>query len=67
MSDEDASLGGDDADLLGNLGQDDWDFIRSKRIAARVLDAAEIGGWALVLQYLKRLGHDTDRPPPGIP
>lgn len=66
LSDEDASLGGDDADLLGNLAAHDWDFIRSKRIAAQVLDAAEIGGWELVLRYLKRLGH-TDRPPPEIP
>ena len=67
LSDEEASLGGDDADLLGNLGQDDWDFIRTKRIAAQVLDAAEIGGWGLVLRYLKRLGHNTDRPPPEFP
>lgn len=67
LSDEDASLGGDDADLLGNLGQHDWDFIRTKRIAAQVLDAAEIGGWGLVSRYLKRLGHDMDRPPPEIP
>lgn len=67
MSDEEASIGGDDADLLGNLGQDDWDFIRTKRIAARVLDAAEMGGWALVLRYLHRLGHVTDRPPPEFP
>lgn len=67
MSDEEASLGGDDADLLGNLAQDDWDFIRSKRISAQVLDAAEIGGWPLVLQYLKRLGHVTDKPPPEFP
>lgn len=63
VSDDDLSQGGDDADLLGNLSQHDWDFIRSKRIAARVLDAAEIGGWPLVLRYLKRQGH-TDPPPP---
>lgn len=67
LSDEDLSLSGDDADLLGNLGQDDWDFIRSKRCAAQVLDAAEIGGWGLVLRYMKRLGHNTDRPPPEFP
>jgi len=63
VSDDDLAIGGDDADLLGNLSQHDWDFIRSKRIAARVLDAAEIGGWPLVLRYLKRQGH-TDPPPP---
>lgn len=67
LSDEDLSLSGDDADLLGNLGQDDWDFIRSKRCAAQVLDAAEIGGWGHVLRYLKRIGHVTDRPPPEFP
>lgn len=51
----------DNADLLGNLDQDEWDFIRSKRIAAQVLDAAELGGWDLVIRYLDRLGFK--RPP----
>lgn len=69
-TDEEASLGGDDADLLGDFGQDDWDFIRSKRIAAQVLDAAEVGGWGLVVRYLKRLGYRVDRadrPPSEFP
>ena len=57
ISDGEASLGGDDLDLLGNLNQDEWDFIRSRRLAAQVLDAAEIGGFDLILRYLKRLGY----------
>lgn len=56
----------DEADLLGNLVQDEWDFIRSKRVVAQVLDAAEVGGWELVMRYLKRLGY-RDRPPPEFP
>lgn len=56
----------DAADLLGNLVQDEWDFIRSKRVVAQVLDAAEVGGWELVMRYLKRLGY-RDRPPPEFP
>jgi hypothetical protein len=51
--------------LLGNLVQDEWDFIRSKRAAAQVLDAAEIGGWPLVQRFLKRLGYSD--PPPEAP
>lgn len=57
-----AEQASDPADLLGNLVQDEWDFIRSKRAAARVLDAAEIGGWPLVQRFLKRLGY-SDPPP----
>lgn len=57
VSDDDLALGGDDADLLGNLNQDEWDFIRAKRLAAQVLDAAEVGGFALILRYLKRQGY----------
>lgn len=64
VSDEDSSLGGDDLDMLGRLGADDWEFIRAKRLHARVLDAAEIGGWDRLLAYLKHCGHQTDRPPP---
>jgi len=57
ISDDDAALGGDDLDLLGNLNQDEWDFIRAKRLAAQVLDAAEIGGFDLILRFLKRRGY----------
>lgn len=57
VSDDDLALGGDDADLLGNLNQDEWDFIRAKRLAALVLDAAEIGGFDLILRFLKRRGY----------
>lgn len=60
VSDEDLSIGGEDADLLGQLNQDEWDFIRAKRLAAQVLDAAEIGGFELILKYLRRKGY---RPP----
>lgn len=48
----------DEADLLGNLVQDEWEFIRSKRIVARVLDAAEIGGFRAVEGLLRHLGYD---------
>ena len=51
----------DEADLLGNLGDEDWKFIQKHRIAAQVLDVAETGGWFKVLVYLKRLGLQTDR------
>ena len=51
----------DPADLLGNLVQDEWEFIRSNRVVAQVLEAAEVGGWELVQRYLKRLGY-RDRP-----
>lgn len=57
VSDDDAALGGDDLDHLGNLNQDEWDFIRSRRLAAQVLDAAELGGFDLILRYLKRQGY----------
>lgn len=57
ISDDDAALGGDDLDHLGNLNQDEWDFIRSRRLAAQVLDAAELGGFDLILRYLKRQGY----------
>ncbi|MNP76903.1 hypothetical protein D3C76_1742330 [compost metagenome] len=60
------SLGGDEGDLLGELIADEWEFIRSKRVLAQVLDAAEVGGWALVQRYLKRLGY-LDRPPNEFP
>lgn len=56
----------DAAGLLGHLVQEEWDFIRSKRVVAQVLDAAEVGGWELVMRYLKRLGF-RDRPPPEFP
>jgi len=56
----------DPADLLGNLVQDEWEFIRSKRVVAQVLEAAEVGGWELVQRYLKRLGY-RDRPPNEFP
>ncbi len=54
----------DAADLLGHLVQEE-DFIRSKRVVAQVLDAAEVGGWELVMRYLKRLGF-RDRPRPNF-
>lgn len=57
ISDDDAALGGDDLDHLGNLNQDEWDFIRRRRLAAQVLDAAELGGFDLILRYLKRQGY----------
>lgn len=56
----------DAAYLLGNLVQDEWEFIRSKRVVAQVLDAAEVGGWGLVQRYLKRLGY-RERPPNEFP
>jgi hypothetical protein len=56
----------ENADLLGRLSQDEWQFIRSKRVIARVLDAAETGGWPLIEKYLKRLGYVDPPPDPGI-
>lgn len=61
-----AELVDDKADLLGNLVETEWEFIRSKRAVARVLDAAEIGGWPLVMRYMKRLGY-RERPPNEFP
>jgi hypothetical protein len=49
-------------DLLGNLGSDEWEFIRSRRLVARVLDAAEIGGFALVERFIKLKGYKPPEP-----
>jgi len=57
ISDEDASLGGENLALMGNLNEDEWDFIRANRLAAQVLDAAELGGFDLILRFLKRRGY----------
>lgn len=50
------------SDLLGRLSQDEWQFIRKKRVIAQILDVAETGGWPLIERYLKTLGY-TDPPP----
>jgi hypothetical protein len=57
----------DPSELLGNLSSDEWDFIRRRRLVARVLDAAEVGGFDLVTRYLKRKGFKPrpyQEPPP---
>lgn len=48
--------------LLGSLVEEEWEFIRTRRVVAQVLDAAELGGWDAVLRYLRHLGYQG--PPP---
>lgn len=57
-----ASEESDVSDLLGRLSQDEWEFIRKKRVIAQILDVAETGGWPLIERYLRTLGY-TDPPP----
>ena len=71
VGDQDASEDEDEdtpSDLLGNLSSDEWDFIRRKRLTARVLDAAEIGGFELVERFIRRKGFKSvpyqESPPP---
>lgn len=45
----------DEADLLGQLNEDDWRTIRDAGARAQVLDAAESGGWPAVEKLLERL------------
>lgn len=47
----------DSDDELAQLCADEWAFIQKKRLIARVLDAAEIGGYDLISRYLKKLGY----------
>jgi hypothetical protein len=45
----------DDADLLGQINEDDWRTVREAGKRAAVLDAAENGGWPAVEKLLERL------------
>lgn len=61
----------DKADVLGLLSYDQWRAIRTNDKRAQVLDAAETGGWAAVVELIKALGQQPQKPlqvlPPGEP
>lgn len=66
VADQDAAEEDAEADLLGNLSQAEWAFIRGKRLIARVLDVAEVGGFLHVERYLVQQGF-VPPPEPEIP
>lgn len=45
----------EEADLLGQIDEDDWRTVREAEARAAVLDAAESGGWPAVQQLLEAL------------
>ena len=45
----------EEADLLGALTNEDWDIVRSTNSRAKVLDAAESGGWPAIQSLIEQL------------